>query len=364
MNTERSILFANGRTPPPFNVGGDGVTIDILLSGLAKEGLRVKVIGVVDPTRHAVSKSEIENRLCREKINYNLTESGCEYSFHGYDVEIVSRRDLSERVTKNLDTNSSRITLTQLESSAEVLEMAAVRGVSTVFFVHDAESKNVNDLKKIVNLPNKCLVIFNSLFTQNKFSILLKEYPHQVIYPPIDLHNNQICNNKRTFVTIINPVRVKGGEIFSRLVEKMPTIDFLAVNGWHNPLEEGLNIRKLKNVTVWNKQDNIQNVFQVSKLLMVPSQWEEGFGRVAAEAMANNVPVIASRVGGLVEAVGNGGLLVEDYRNPNAWIEIVSKTLNSPDTLQLLEKRGRKYVGRFSAGKSIKQFITVLDELW
>jgi glycosyltransferase involved in cell wall biosynthesis len=41
---------------------------------------------------------------------------------------------------------------------------------------------------------------------------------------------------------------------------------------------------------------------------------------VAVEAQSCGIPIIASARGGLPEAVGDGGLLIEDYRNVEAWV--------------------------------------------
>ena len=60
------------------------------------------------------------------------------------------------------------------------------------------------------------------------------------------------------------------------------------------------------------KQDNIEELIGISDLLLLPSE-NESFGLVALEAMACEVPVVASRVGGLPEVLTDGveGFLVE-----------------------------------------------------
>jgi glycosyltransferase involved in cell wall biosynthesis len=53
----------------------------------------------------------------------------------------------------------------------------------------------------------------------------------------------------------------------------------------------------------------------------VPTQWAEAFGRVAAEARMAGIPVIASRTGGLLDALAGyeHAVLVDDFASPVEW---------------------------------------------
>lgn len=44
--------------------------------------------------------------------------------------------------------------------------------------------------------------------------------------------------------------------------------------------------------------------FALTRILVVPSVWEEPFGRVAAEAMINAIPALVSNRGSLPQVVG------------------------------------------------------------
>ncbi len=57
-------------------------------------------------------------------------------------------------------------------------------------------------------------------------------------------------------------------------------------------------------------RDALPAVLATASVVVVPSTWPEPFGLTALEGMAAGAAVVASDVGGLPEAVGDGGLLV------------------------------------------------------
>jgi len=89
-------------------------------------------------------------------------------------------------------------------------------------------------------------------------------------------------------------------------------------------------------------------VYRGATLCVVPSLWE-GFGYVAAEAMACGVPVIASRMGGLAEIIedGRSGVLVE----PGNAEELAQTMVN------LIEDPARRtQIGAAARERAVAQF--------
>jgi glycosyltransferase involved in cell wall biosynthesis len=70
-------------------------------------------------------------------------------------------------------------------------------------------------------------------------------------------------------------------------------------------------------------------------LLTVPSLWHETFSLVTHEAFAAGVPVIASRVGAMSEAVQDGvnGLLLPPG-DVNAWQVALQRLVNEPGLIE------------------------------
>lgn len=101
----------------------------------------------------------------------------------------------------------------------------------------------------------------------------------------------------------VNPVQVKGVDFVLELAQKLPNEKFLFVGNWISERPEHL----LPNIEFIPRQKSLRSLFERAKGLLMPSVWEEAFGRVPLEAMAAGVPVIASNRGALPETVGSGG---------------------------------------------------------
>jgi glycosyltransferase involved in cell wall biosynthesis len=106
--------------------------------------------------------------------------------------------------------------------------------------------------------------------------------------------------------------------------------------------------------------ERIMTEFARAAIAVVPSQWDEPFGRTALEAMAAGCAVIASQRGGMPEILGDAGILIDtpDAASLAAAIATLARDDAQRATLQ---GRGR---ARAAAAFDIRRWAARLDELY
>ena len=110
-------------------------------------------------------------------------------------------------------------------------------------------------------------------------------------------------------------------------------------------------------VTFVGKQNDMSQFLAVSDILLLPSELES-FGLVALEAMACEVPVVATRVGGIPEVVRDGvdGFLYQ-VGDIQAMADGCLSILRKPETREALGKAARaRATNDYCASKIVLQY--------
>jgi glycosyltransferase involved in cell wall biosynthesis len=153
-------------------------------------------------------------------------------------------------------------------------------------------------------------------FTCSRF--LTEHYRERVglfstpIEPPIDWSATLAPVESRAFVTFVHPSPHKGMWLFARLADMLgarrPDIPILVVQsgqsgGGLNSIP-GIDFSRYPQIMAAPPVPSASDYFALTRMLLVPSLWEEPFGRVAAEAMINGVPPLVADRGSLPDVLG------------------------------------------------------------
>ncbi|GED56764.1 glycosyltransferase family 4 protein [Brevibacillus formosus] len=108
------------------------------------------------------------------------------------------------------------------------------------------------------------------------------------------------------------------------------------------------------------RRNNVPELIKLADVYVQPSIWE-GFGIAALEAMAGGTPVIASKVSGLQELVGDAGILFE----PGDYDELANKLkiiLNDEDYRQQLSNKGAARSLQFDIKSSALEYVNLYNQ--
>lgn len=154
-------------------------------------------------------------------------------------------------------------------------------------------------------------------------------------------------------------------KVFQKVYQKIPCKLLLIGDGpeRHKAEEFCRSIKLCHEIRFLGKQDAIEELLAVSDLFIMPSE-SESFGLAALEAMACEVPVISSNVGGLPEVNihGETGFLsdvgdVESMANHAIYI------LQNEEVLQQFRKNALAQAQRFDIKNILPMYVSYYEEV-
>ncbi len=327
------VLFANDYPHLPENTGGIEANTHELCMALSAAGHQVAVLaellgrGLVGALARARLRSRLAIEFAADRcLGYAVLRSwrpsealGAAMAWFRPDVVVVQ----SWRFDMVADALNS--------------------GVAAMLYSHNTNSEilNVNN-----NLLPACALVACSTYCADFHSRAVGA-KFNVLQPLINPHR-YLCDGPRNHVVQVGLSSRKGAAVTLAVARQRPDIPFLIVQNW-----EGLRRRPdgeddlrrqaatLTNVRIISPERDVRKLYRRARLLLVPSQDLETWGRVVNEVQVSGIPVVASNQGGLPESVGNGGIVLDSQASTEAWVLAVARLWDEPDWYMEMAQRAR-----------------------
>lgn len=202
--------------------------------------------------------------------------------------------------------------------------------------------------------PQKIQVLYPGI-NFNQFESSSNDLPHQL------RHQTESCHEWIFHAAMLRAE--KGHEIFLRALPKIlksrPVKYLIAGDG---PLKKTLekltqDLNLQQHVYFLGSLDKIGPVLKKSTIAVMPSSYEP-LGMFQIESLYNQIPVIASDVGGIPETIENfkTGLLVEPD-NTQAWEDAVLWAFDHLEQMKQFAQVGKGGLEKFSIKSNINQLL-------
>jgi glycosyltransferase involved in cell wall biosynthesis len=221
-----------------------------------------------------------------------------------------------------------------IKSLEDIMDLLVEKSSKYIVTVSESTKKDFHKRSKLIT-SMKFLVIPNG------------------IEDPTDLIENKVEPTRVRCIMLSTYEERKGHrhvlEAFKIVIGKFPNC-MLLINGY-GQIHQIENVKKIiaslgleMNVKLGGFLDNPYQELSESKVLLVPSQKLESFGLTIIEAMALSVPVVATKIGGIPEVVGNSGAAILcESADVNAFADGIMKILGNEMYANKMGARGREY---------------------
>ena len=328
MMTPMRILIASGHPYLPQIAGGSQSNTHEMALELKKHGHDVAVLAGLSGDGWLALRSRLIMKLGRLKLVRD--------DMIGYPVfRAWQARDVAAEVVRQWHPD---VVIAQPGSVVAIALAFKALGVPTVAYFHNVEFEDHGgDISDITGMP----LLANSRYTAGAYQ---KEYGvNATVVPPLFQSERYTVERRGDRVLFINPHPLKGVDVALDVAARCPDLQFDFVESWTLSSAQRDHVRdrarKLGNVTLHGRTSDMRGHYGRARVVLVPSRWAETWGRVASEAHYSGIPVIATRIGGLEEAVGPGGILMAPDADGATWAVALQDLWNDSSRYSALSER-------------------------
>lgn len=219
------------------------------------------------------------------------------------------------------------VAITHLDETRLAMTAAARARVPLVHMLHNDRQLDHHRVATAAGL------VANSQWIADSVPRRFAATPRVVVWPPT--FPAAYDPSGRDMITLVNPIKAKGADLFYELAARLQPRGFLVVAGGY-----GAQVPPppLPNIDTRRNLFDMGPVWRRTRILLAPSSYES-FGKAAAEAHAAGIPVIAHPTPGLLENLDDAGIFA-DRDDPDAWVAAI-EALDDPDAYAAAAKAAR-----------------------
>ena len=314
------VLFCNLNSLPPYHQSGAEITIDEFLEELSENGHLVYSI------------------ICNEtpllrmgEFNRVIQDGYDQIDYPYLKIFFNSKDNFQNKAMQIINEIQPDVIISQLNFLKPLSEYCELRNIPLFYLMHGIHRTGMHSDGELTILQNRAVkgIICMSNFIKDSLHSSLKEKA-VVIYPRIPYARYKAEKMFRDRILFFNPIKSKGIDIVLQLAKMFPDETFEIKETWeHNSICASEKALIGENVVIGKIECSCSAIYEHCKLLLVPSQEVEGFGRGIIEANINGIPIIASNIGGIPEAAGVKQYLIDDYSSLETWKYMLEEILRS-----------------------------------
>jgi glycosyltransferase involved in cell wall biosynthesis len=237
------------------------------------------------------------------------------------------------------------VAVVQLGDIAGLAHRFVAAGIPTLIYFHDPYS-----MPEPQSLPAHPLLGFAACSSALALQVARRLGVEVATAPVMIQPARYRTDSERRVVTFVNPIPRKGVEIAFALAARRPDIpfEFVESSQLRGRVVKLLQARAAHhgNVRLLRRRADMRSIYRRSRLLLAPSLWDEAWGRVVSEAQVSGIPALASDSGGLPEAVGPGGFIVERGAPEGRWLEALSRLWDDQAAYERYAAAAAAHAGR------------------
>ena len=291
--------------------------------------------------------------LTKNYININLKnlKSKIKSTTNEYAIKLIK------------DLNYKNFNIVEIHNRPQLLDKLIDKVKSRfIFYFHNDPlsmkgSKKISERLKILNSVDK--LIFVSEWVRDRFFLDIDkklQTKTEVIYPSV--HRQRPVKKKKNIIFVGRLNHSKGYDLFKETIIKILD-EFPQWNAYSLGDEDRRSIYishpRHKELGFINHKKALE-ILNCSEIAVVPSKWDEPFGRTALEASSRGCATIISNKGGLKETTDNA-IVLKNLDSINLRREI-RKLINYPRKRKKIQLLGRKNIKHL-----IKDNTKLIDQI-